>query len=174
MWCSGLRIWCCLCSSMGLIPGPEQWVKEQALPQLCHRLQLKLSWELPYVTVHCPPQKNGLNNHYGDINFYLQLSELVSVQQNLSSFMRMHFLCQNQEYDHLKRQANLLLFHLLQQLHPVSGTPGPPYELPQRLPGNYRDANLKKISKAFTSAFQPGLCTSMINDAAFFSCTVCI
>ena len=44
---SGLRIWHCLCSGTGLIPGPAQQVKDLVLPHLWHR---SLAWELPYAT----------------------------------------------------------------------------------------------------------------------------
>ena len=40
LWYSRLRIWWCLCSGMGLIPGPAQRVRELALLQLWQRLQL--------------------------------------------------------------------------------------------------------------------------------------
>ena len=38
----------------GLIPGLAQWVKDRALPWLCHRLAAAtpirpLAWELPYA-----------------------------------------------------------------------------------------------------------------------------
>ena len=34
LWCSQLRIWCCLPGSTGSIPGPVQWVKDPSLSQL--------------------------------------------------------------------------------------------------------------------------------------------
>ena len=34
----------CLCGGASLIPGPVQWVKDLALPQLWHRLQLSLEF----------------------------------------------------------------------------------------------------------------------------------
>ena len=51
LWHWGLRIQHCLCSglgcswSMGLIPGPVQWVKELVLSQLWHSLQLWLGFD---------------------------------------------------------------------------------------------------------------------------------
>ena len=32
------------------VSAEEQWVKDPALPQLWHRSQLQLAWELPYAT----------------------------------------------------------------------------------------------------------------------------
>ena len=43
LWCSGLKSDCSgsgHCGGTGLIPGPVQWVKDPALLQLGHRLQL--------------------------------------------------------------------------------------------------------------------------------------
>ena len=58
-WCIRLRTWCCLwgsevsISSMDLVSSLVQWVKDPALPQLWHRLQLQLRLtpgpELPYA-----------------------------------------------------------------------------------------------------------------------------
>ena len=45
LWYSRLRIWHCLCGSMGLIPGPVQWVKDLVLPQLWYGLQLLLTFD---------------------------------------------------------------------------------------------------------------------------------
>ena len=35
----------CLCGGPGLIPGQEQWIKDTALLQLWHRLQLWLGFD---------------------------------------------------------------------------------------------------------------------------------
>ena len=42
LWCSRLRIWCCLYNSAGL--SLLQWVKDSVLPQLQCRSQLQLDW----------------------------------------------------------------------------------------------------------------------------------
>ena len=48
LWCSGLRIWYCLCSGSGScwgagsIPNLAQWVKDPEGPQLWRRPQLRL------------------------------------------------------------------------------------------------------------------------------------
>ena len=34
LWCSRLRIWCCLWGGMDLTPSPAQWVKDLVLPYL--------------------------------------------------------------------------------------------------------------------------------------------
>ena len=50
-WCSGLRIWSCLCSDsgccwgVGLIPSPAQWVKDLALLQLWCSSQMWLGFD---------------------------------------------------------------------------------------------------------------------------------
>ena len=70
LWHSGSRILCC-CSGMGSIPSPAQQVKDMALPQLWHRLQLQLGFAPWSRNVHKrePSYTVGGNtnwkNHYG-------------------------------------------------------------------------------------------------------------
>ena len=53
MWCRGLRIWFCLCSGMGSIPGPSQWVKDPELLKLWRRLQLQFKFHLWPQEIPC-------------------------------------------------------------------------------------------------------------------------
>ena len=69
LYCSVLRIWCCLCGNADLIPGLLQWVKNPVLPQLWHRLQLHLgflsqAWELPYARQASKKEKKKFTVSY--------------------------------------------------------------------------------------------------------------
>ena len=54
LWHIKLSIWCCLCSSMGLIPSPVQQVKNPASPQLWYRSQLWLGFSPQLGNIHMP------------------------------------------------------------------------------------------------------------------------
>ena len=85
LYCSVLRIWCCLCGNADLIPGLLQWVKDPVLPQLWHRLQLHLGFYLRPGNFHMPdrrPKKKKKNLLFLIENI---LSRAVSVSLSLLS-----------------------------------------------------------------------------------------
>ena len=87
---------------MGLIPGPLQWVKDPALPQLWHRLQLQIGvdpwprnfhmlcvWPKIKVNIEKVICVNSLNKHPNI--FYFQENLKLNVNSKLSSYVNFYF-----------------------------------------------------------------------------------
>ena len=81
LWCSKLRIWCCLCGGEGSVLSPAQWVEDQALPELWHRSQLQLIFSPWPGNFHMPqvwPPQNSLKFFTNHVNCYLFFQSLSS------------------------------------------------------------------------------------------------
>ena len=62
LWCSRLKIWHCLCGSIGWIPSLVQWVKDLALLPLWQRSQLQLGfdpWSRKFHMLLVQPKKRN-------------------------------------------------------------------------------------------------------------------